>query len=240
MAMTFAIGGGAVAQEGNPKPDKTDLEGLSVSVGAGYSSQESKAEADGFKEVAGGVATLSVFNDSIKRANSKLNGHAGLGYGKFINNIFCGIEAGVDISKNRDCDGKLIVASVAGYPPIGVKFKNSGVIPSARLRVGHWFDSLGGMVYASLGASRVGVDFTGDGYWNNGGVGLKIVPLIGLGFEKVVYDKVSIKLEGDYRFKSKKSGTLFETKPDNIDDSFAYKVKTNGYAVRFAVNYHIN
>ncbi|MDR0968505.1 MAG: hypothetical protein LBL99_02605 [Holosporaceae bacterium] len=241
------------AEEDAASNDKSALEGFSVSAGVEYDRQNSEAGDFVFKVTLDGVIqdkAEAVQPSKLKRTNRKLGGSVAFGYGKFFyEDLFVGGEALIDVSKNKRAEALLDCSDgAAGAPDVvfpKITLKSNGVIPSIRLRVGYWIESLRGMFYVTAGASRYSVEFKGAASsWPNGEVALKkIAPVVGLGFQKVLCANISIRLEGDYVFQANKTGSI---KTNDLflalGDTRAHlgtKVRAERFAARLLLNYRI-
>ncbi|MDR1560837.1 MAG: hypothetical protein LBS23_00580 [Holosporaceae bacterium] len=185
----------------------------------------------------------------LKGTSNKFFGAIVLGYNDYFseNNLFGG-EVTLDV-----CGNKEIVAYDSVSVPVGgvgdVKQKNYGFVPTVALKYGVYSSFLDGLFYLRLGACLVKSGFSAA----YGVVKLsKLTPVIGAGFEKNVWDNLSLRVEFDYRIQSEKTGSLTRTgsltfadgraavggplSPGAVLSSYTHtfkpRIRTKGYAVR--------
>jgi opacity protein-like surface antigen len=183
--------------------------GFSLLLGVGGSFLKNKYYVDG-KEL-----------DESTKVN-RLIGSFGLGYGKvFKEHFLLGAEVLVDFTKSK----KNSIGSA--------EVKNNGISTTVGLRLGYVFLGPKLLVYIMPGVSFASASFTG----NEAGVrhefkNNKIAPELAVGLEKSFCKKFSGRLEGAYRFTSKKEWDVGGHK-------FSYKAN-EGFSVRALISYNIN
>ncbi|MDR3179414.1 MAG: porin family protein [Holosporaceae bacterium] len=171
-----------------------------------------------------------------------LSGVVGVGYGRlFDNGFYAAIETLLDFGSTSK------ITKTLGED-LKCTLSNSGLIPSAAIRLGYkvsdWHDLLlyvkGGGAYISGSAQ-----FSGS---NEKIKVSKLVPIVAAGVDLAVNSSVSVRLEGEYRFESKKSGSIVCSDMSYDDDDDAgfvlsrvadHKQKTKSYAVRLIVSWCI-
>lgn len=191
------------------------------------------------------IEWTNFFHEATKIQNRKVNSAGGsvvLGYGRcFANNYYVGGELSVDMAGNKSYTGEYDFQEESNYHG-----KVHGVIPSAAVRLGYRLNPLT-MAYVKGGIAHVKSDFT-DGSakivfdfivakgkncsYSGSDVNIsKVVPVIGVGIERKVTGNFGLRLEGDYRFKSK--GTSVERvsgATGNIDVGLSNRI--SGFTVR--------
>jgi hypothetical protein len=138
------------------------------------------------------------------------------GYGKVFDDVFyVGLEGMMDFTKSSNKDiydnnGKFIYA----------KYKNGGFIPSVGVRLGYTNNSW--LLYGKLSASYTSctIEDTTDGSKDEIN---KITPALAIGFEKAFCRNFTTRLEGEYKFPSKKNSVSVN----------------KGFAVRALVAYNV-
>lgn len=129
------------------------------------------------------------------------------------------------------------------YPPISygkTTIKTGGFIPTFAARAGIYFPKIDSIVYV-----RVGFTFLNNKFENtvmrDDITCQKISPIVGLGIEKSVFGRCTIRVEGDYRFSANKTKHLnvYDIYTINRDRySGQIKNKVRGYAIRLFGVYH--
>lgn len=159
-------------------------------------------------------------NEEDSTQNQNINrfiGTVASGYGKVLNDVFyVGLEGMMDFTKSSNKDiydnnGKSIDA----------KYKNCGFIPSIGVRLGYTNNSW--LIYGKASASYAScaIEDTIDGSKD---VISKITPALALGFERAFCRNFTTRLEGEYRFPSKK-GSVSLNKGFTLRALVAYNVK---------------
>jgi hypothetical protein len=237
---------------------KEALAGWYFGLGGGYSSRKTKVDflrkgfergrgfsaADIVRFINGGYAKegetkvyKAVSQDGVKDTKDSFAGSVNLGWGRFVcNGLYLGLEAGFDISKTDEESKRVPIDRVEW----SAKVKSNGFVPRLNLRLGYYLSSVEGLIYMKLGGERLKVDVTGQDKWSGSNVKMsKITPSIGVGFEKAVNKKVSVKLEGEYAFRTNKTGDLDQYTRNDIVFKVQQKIKTERCGVRVLANYHI-
>ncbi|MDR2067797.1 MAG: hypothetical protein LBP41_02295 [Holosporaceae bacterium] len=174
--------------------------------------------------------------------NNKVSGALAFGYDKFFyENYLLGAELTFDFAGNKNADDS------EGHFD-AVKRKDRGFVPTLAAKIGVYSEYLDTLFYLRLGAAQVRSEI------NHGARSLKLsklTPVIGAGVEKIVFDNVSLRVEGDYRIQSEKSGDLFASsgngtitdtsgnKPVHWTRTGKARIRTKGYAVRVMGVWHI-
>ncbi|MDR2794959.1 MAG: outer membrane beta-barrel protein [Holosporaceae bacterium] len=168
---------------------------------------------------------------NIKSDNQNVNrviGVVGLGGGKVFNDtIYVGGDILCDFSSSKEKNVENITVDGAALGAGWIaKIKTAAVIPSVALRLGYFNKNAEILLFTKIAASYTSSTLKA----NNGNAFVgeekisKFAPALGLGIEKAFSKKFSGRLEGEYRFNSRK-------------DAFKAAGAVN---VRALVAYHIN
>ena len=222
-------------------------------VGCGISYQYTKGDIvlnDNAGQVAGAVggAHMSLFNTNVRRTGAALT----FGYGDFITgNCYLGGEINLDITGSKHTKNEeLIIRDAAGDPLMNygsTEVKTRGLVPTVALRFGGYIQSLDCLFYARVGFTFLNNKFENNAMPGQGFGSQRVTPIVGLGFEKTIFDGCTMRIEGDYRFPAdKKRDGLWKLDDDdgvlNTDRIDGYnasvKNKVRGYVVRVVCVYH--
>ena len=155
------------------------------------------------------------------------------GYGIFDSNYYIGADLCVDITGNKNHNQTHYSES---------KIRTDGVIPTIALRFGRFFSSIDCLMYTRFGFTFLRNEFQNYKTFKTNFRCQSISPIVGLGLEKMVLDRCSLRFEGDYRFPADKKKHDIAGWNDNGDLIDGYKGsienRTRGYAVRFMCVYH--
>ena len=164
-----------------------------------------------------------------KTKMNALGGSVALGYNHGFGSFFAGLEATLDVCKNKKRD----FTWTADGDTFNGKCKISGVVPTVALRVGGFVPMMDAVVYARAGVAyqKCECDPVVDGAAFPNAKLSKIMPVVGLGVEKKI-NCLTARLEGDYRFRTNKK---FNDANGNVD--FKNKNK-GGYTVRLMALYN--
>lgn len=160
-----------------------------------------------------GIGGSFLKHDADLKAN-RFIGTVALGGGKvFKEKYYLGLEGMMDFTKQKKKefteDGHKIQA------------KTSGCIPSIGIRLGYVYNTW--LVYGKISASHA--SFEVNDFTENENFSVKkFAPALALGVEKAFCKKFTARLEGDWRFASKKEGTS-TNKGFTVRALVAYNVK---------------
>ena len=219
-------------------------------VGAGLNHQYTIGEAllDDDLDASNGLGDDKVDAHAFSLVNSKvgtLGGTITAGYGIFDDNYYIGADLCVDITGNKDHSQKDDLY-------LGSKIKTAGVIPTIALRFGRYFSSIDCLAYARFGFTNLRNEFQANERFKTSFRCQSISPIVGLGFEKLVLDKCSVRFECDYRFpanKKKHDLSMYDENGNkimglddsgNLVDNYRGQIenRARGYAVRLMCVYH--
>lgn len=157
-------------------------------------------------------------NDCTDKTANRFMGTVGLGAGKvFSNSCYLGIETLFDFTKSKTYDSVL---------------KVGGCMPSIGVRLGYAFRN-DSMIYARIAGSWI--ETKAYAKKNTELKNSKIAPSVALGFEKAFSNKFSGRIEGEYRFSSKKNGTL----NNGVKDVDCELKADNAFNIRALISYNI-
>ena len=166
------------------------------------------------------------------KGNNNVNRFIGtvvLGGGKvFSEKFYLGLEGMMDFTKSEKKTFKTGNADV-------FEQKNSGFLPSIGIRFGYVYNTW--LIYGKVSASYASVEAKERLTANNAKIASanKFAPALALGVEKAFCKKFTARLEGEYRFESKKNFT--ET---YAGQAITGSVKGNkGFTVRALVAYNV-
>lgn len=225
-------------------------------IGAGLSYQHNKNDvtvSDNYADIAGAWARssgsdvaearkdhLSADNWKLNKKNKgKIGGSVNFGYGKFINSyLYCGADFTLDVA------GKGKSSSEAEKRQNLLKsttVENSGVVPTVALRIGGYIPAVDGLLCARFGGAFVNSKSINEGYGSDSEIKIrKLTPIVGLSFEKNLMKNWSVKLEGDYRFHTKKEKLIVGETLFGVERKTLVKAKTSSYCVRLMGVYRFN
>ncbi len=238
-------------------------------IGAGLSYQHNKNDvtvSDNYADIAGATVYSSGLTDlnrgstayanevseDAREANpsadnwklngknkGKIGGVINFGYGKFINSyLYCGADFVLDIASKGKSSEEAEKRTEALKSTI---VENGGVVPTLALRVGGYIPAIDSLICARFGGAFVSTKSRNEGYGQDSEIKIrKVTPVVGLSFEKNLRKSWSIKLEGDYRFPTKKEKSVILGKRNGVEGRALVKAKTNSYCVRLMGVYRFN
>ena len=169
----------------------------------------------------------------------KIGGAINFGYGKFVNSyLYLGADFVLDIaSKGKSSD----VAEKRVNDFKSTTVENGGVVPTVALRVGGYIPAVDSLICARFGGAFINTKSIGKVYGQDSEIKIrKIVPVVGLSFEKNLMKNWSVKLEGDYRFSTKKEKSIIVGTESGVEGRVLTKAKSNSYCVRLMGVYRFN
>lgn len=203
------------------------------------------------------------FNNKFSRNKTKLfEGNLSIGYGKlFKDKIYTGLNLTLDMTKNSKKvknDTPQVDSTNVLYGPTdpsaatdgnfgNITNKVRGINPTLAFKFGLVCQKLNAVFYGRFGVRHVSSKLISQ-YGGNLKLS-KFTPVLGFGFEKYLqkFPNVFVRFEGDYYFKTKKSGYLkrefvvdgFDNsgvlKSINYTRSASIKTKLDGYVLRLAL-----
>ena len=199
-----------------------------LNVGAGLNYVHSKADVD--VTICDGASATRLVSEKLSKG--RVGGYVELGYGNFISDWYIGGNVVVDINKKnkQSCEADGLFADV----------EHDGVVPSVALKIGRYFETVDAVAFAEFGlfknfcrcgASAAVIDTNISKVSNK-----RFLPVVGLGFEKIVDRNIAVKASLNYRIASSKSGYVGGDSAHN-DDYFGC-VQNKGYVVRVGCVYH--
>lgn len=204
----------AIVVEQAPEVCECPFGGLYLGLGIGGS----------FLQNNGSVTTNGAAYQKMDNNVNRFIGTIALGGGKVFNEKFyLGLEGMMDFTKSEN---KRIANNT-------FKIKNTAVIPSIGLRLGYVYNCW--LIYGKVSASHASTEATVVANNVKLGSAKKFAPALALGVEKAFCKKFTARLEGEYRFESKKdfNETIGGT-------NYIGSVKGNkGFTVRALVAYNV-
>lgn len=173
------------------------------------------------------------------KKKGKIGGAINFGYGKFVNSyLYLGADFVLDIaSKGKSSD----VAEKRVDDFKSTTVENGGVVPTVALRVGGYIPAIDSLICARFGGAFVNTKSIGKVYGQDSEIKIrKIVPVVGLSFEKNLMKNWSVKLEGDCRFSTKKEKSIIVRTESGVEGRVLTKAKSNSYCVRLMGVYRFN
>ena len=159
-------------------------------------------------------------NNVFSKNTNRFIGTVGLGYGKvFKDKFYIGLEALLDFTKNKKW-------GMDNGDGTTTHLESKGLFPSVGLRLGYVVPKYNTMVYLKVSGSYSQMEGWSDDDPEKEKVS-KIAPSLALGVEKAFGKRFTARLEGDYRFKSKKTEENAELKAHE------------GFTVRALVSYNV-
>lgn len=187
---------------------------------------------------------VGIFGVKIQqRKINKVGGAFAVGGGRcVVGRCYIGGELSLDISGNTSYNGAYGNRGIVNY-----NGKLHGIVPSAVVRLGYCLNT-STMAYVRVGGAYVKSDFD-DGmgrmlaarhrnlefYGSEVNIS-KIVPVVGLGIERQVCGKFGLRLEGDYRFNSKKMSAEIVSVFNGMG-VFGLRNRVKNYTVRLMGTY---
>jgi opacity protein-like surface antigen len=228
----FGLGGGYFSQE-----TRLDAENCAVEI-----SDEADAENytdSGYEKRGGREYGKRLTSRLATKKDASLGGTLAAGYGRFVAGCcYLGVEIGSDVRRTKSHKISLDLNAALGNDteatascgPRPDCFK-----PRADIRVGAYVNDIGALVYLTAGVRYRNLKIQGpkDSYG-----AANIAPAVGLGAEKAVNQKLSVRMEGEYCFRTRKKGWLGcegGADPTKLE----MNAKTDDYSVRFMIAYHI-
>ena len=213
----LSVAGACVAGDLVGADMDVNLSGFYAGIGVSFNHSEFRTEDT--------TDNLSVHKTKM----NALGGSVALGYNHGFGSFFAGLEATLDVCKNKKRD---FTWTLAGGTVNG-KCKISGVVPTVALRLGGFVPMMDAIVYARAGVAYQKCECdpeVRDDALPNAKLS-KIMPVVGLGVEKKI-NCLTARLEGDYRFRANK-------KFSNTDGDTDFKNKNKGgYTVRLMALYN--
>lgn len=159
--------------------------------------------------------------EELKTKNiNRFVGTVALGAGKVFKDVFyVGLEGMMDFTKSKKHDMHRQNGDLYGF-----SLKNSGIVSSIGLRAGYVVNSINTLVYGKVAASHASCKVVENANGNKKESSSKFAPALALGVEKAFCKKFTARLEGEYRFESKKDG-LKANKGFTVRSLLAYHVK---------------
>ncbi|GHT90717.1 hypothetical protein FACS1894122_01710 [Alphaproteobacteria bacterium] len=215
--------------------------------------EEYKGAKDEIKKVieekGGGSATAPAPSkkDELKGAVKELNikavgldkgsflGVVAVGYGRFFNSFYVGLEGLVDFGSKADQTSKFTADEIEYTGTL----KHGQVTPVISARIGYYIDTLGLLPYLKFGCAFTRTTAS----LANGTNELKLskaVPELDLGIEKALTKRSSIRAEVGYRFSSSKNGDIgIDDKEHSNVSAIDSKLERKGFVARVMVSLHI-
>ncbi len=195
---------------------------------------------DGDATPAAALGEMKIHNKKY----DKVGGSLVAGYGTFVSgNFYLGGEVIVDLAGNKDVKGEYSVTRDTVAEGFKYRSKVKGIVPSLAVRLGYWCCPINSLVYLKAGAAFVQSEYQELGSDDVNDVKLntrkmnKIVPLVGLGIEKNVYNHLNLRFEGDYRFRAQKTTKTEMAGGNNGANYQNIKQRLSGFSVRLMATY---
>jgi opacity protein-like surface antigen len=204
------------------------LKGFSIGAGIAYDYSDLKTTVDEF------VGEKNENTETYKTKRSGLDPYISLGYGHFFKNWYVGGAA--DVSFGKKCKNEIV-----NEDKDQDDIKIDGVSYGIKLKGGYYLCRLKTVVYGIAGvkwressyAPMVGSDSAPSKvklkspYW-----------LVGIGFERPVWKKLSVVGEYQYAWRSS-AGTRNVGKKSDVDLNVDANLKLRDHTFKIGVNYHI-
>jgi len=232
LLISLLAAGTVFAGNKKTKDPMNSIKGFYVGAGLQYSRSTSKIKAtDGTSS----FGNPMIINENISNKKiGKLGGTFVFGYGRCLNNFYFGGEGLLDIANHAACNANY---TTSGFTT-SYYSKVNGIVPSIVARIGWLFPSIGGLAYAKLGLAYVRSEFQEKSTLVDQSIRKmnKIVPLIGIGFEKSVSRRVGVR--GEFRYRLSYKGTSQTTLPYNIS-KFNVENRISGFTFRIIATYRL-
>lgn len=190
------------------------------------------------------IAGVSVVPGKV--VQSRKHDQAGVslvfGYGRCImERGYIGGELSLDISGDKSYSGTYTYSK--GSYVVEYHGKNRGFVPSAAVRLGYYL-APSVMFYVKAGGAYVKSDFY-DGigealqpcsFFGSDVTVSKPVPVVGIGVERKVCGNFGLRIEGDYRFSSKRTSSEVVSDDDAVV-VFGVRNRVRGCTVRLVGTY---
>lgn len=135
-----------------------------------------------------------------------------LGYGKAFNKGYLGIEAGLDVARNNNFYHAGMLST--NNRQFEVHSRINGIVPSLALKVGYVCPVSKMMTYLKAGVVYTKAKAEYEEYVDidqptckSSGAVSKLSPIVALGFEKSLSDKIRGRFEVEYKFRASKEFT---------------------------------
>ena len=240
LAVSVASCFGEDVEKSDCEKAKAAYEGISIA--AGISAQGTKTEvklSDNLGTV-GGADFVDMHDYKLyDKRTGRVGGSVALGYNQFAGPVFTGLEATVDICGDKTREVKDEGTDNDGYE--WTKVKTHGVVPTIAAKVGGYIPSIDTLAYLRLGVAFPRTEVSNT-FYPNAVKNKKAAFVLGAAVQKRVFDSLSLRLEGDYRFRTKKSASQrFVTLDGTVVDGTSANIenKSSGYVVRVMAVYII-
>jgi opacity protein-like surface antigen len=168
----------------------------------------------------------AITKNDLKKTNRFIGTVAVGGGHAFSSGLYLGGELMCDFSK----ESKKEAQEAQGGGNFFHKLKVSGFVPSVGVRLGYFNHQHNLLFYGKLAASRTKMNYDYEDRTPNYSYEVvnvksaKFSPALALGVEKAFSSKISIRLEGEYRFASKGDGGIKTCKGGVVRALAAYNI----------------
>lgn len=184
---------------------------------------------------------------------SCFGGNISVGYGDFFpdnswftDNCYIGVEVATDVAGALDLNSERVIVNNRNNPQGKIDFgkcfvRYEGIVPTATLKFGGYIQGIDSLVFLRMGCKylryKVNFEFFPDQTIKSS----VFTPIIGLGIEKNVGHRFSLKAEVDYSFRANKThnvyrGNFLDGPAENYLAILKHGIR--GYTARLAGVYH--
>ena len=227
-----ALGAVSVFADSNVGPE--DLEGFFIGVDAAYSHSSVKNGNALQDTYINGQKEESEPGRIYKNKRSCIDPSVSIGYGHFFNNWYLGLSGDVSFGKNGESYVVTDSSSKAGY-----EARIDGVSYEVKAKGGYYFSDFNSVIYGIAGLKWQNVSYRNfvDGKFSSKAKLKTPIFVLGIGFERSVYKKLSFSAEYEYSWRSSSDQIRWERGYVNVITDM--KQKLRGHTVKVGVKYHI-
>ena len=216
-------------------------------LGLGVNYQYTKGEATLSDNIITIRAVESFQDKNLLTSNvGRIGGTVLVGYGDFTGRCYLGGEFSLDIAGRRSKESSEVFnysVLMPDEPPVPygkTTIKTGAFIPTLAARAGLYFPTLDSVIYVRVGFTFLNNKFENTYMRDKDIVCQKISPIVGVGIEKNIFGKYTVRIEGDYRFPANKTENLNRYDGQTRVDGYVGQVKNKvrGYAIRLIGTYH--
>lgn len=235
LVFVSALGAVSVFADSDMGPE--DLEGFFIGVDAAYnhSSVENDETEGVFTHYANGRKEDMKGIGKVKSKRVRTEPSINVGYSHFFGNYYLGLAGDVSFGNGR----KSFVITDSGGDE-GYETRIGGVSYELKAKGGYYFKELNSVVYGIAGVKWRDVSYRhyGDGQFYSRARLRSPAFLLGLGFERPVYKKLSLSAEYEYSWRNSSGNTFWRDSAMSFDFPVK-KQKLREHTLKVGVKCHV-